>query len=51
VYKLVFITAGMLWIAGSNKLVTVCKYKGPAGDYVSTYIKYNSLCKTEIKIK
>ena len=42
----------MIWVGGSNKLVTACKYKGPtAGDYVTTYVPYTSYCKKEIKVK
>ena len=51
IYKLVLVTATMMWIGGSNKLVTVCQYKGPMGDYVNKYVQYNSNCKKEIKVK
>ena len=50
IYKLVFVSAAMIWIGGSNKLVTVCQYKGPAGDYVNSYVPYKSYCKPELKV-
>jgi hypothetical protein len=51
IYKLVIVTAAMIWIGGSNKLVTACVYKNNIGDRISVHVPYKSYCKPEITLK